>query len=114
MKEELRAVDTLAPVHLQTEAGSMDDGITPQGQMELRLEAFQDTGLTDLEVEPCSTVRAKYVFSDTNHYVFTVSPAGSSGVPGSLGTKSQWEASTSTHAVGRTGSPSLGYRSCWL
>jgi hypothetical protein len=49
--------------------------------MELRLEAFQDTSLTDLQVEPGSTVTAKYFFSDSNHYVFTVSPAGSNGVP---------------------------------
>lgn len=53
----------------------MHDATTPQGQMELRLEAFQDTSLTDLKVEACSTVTAKYVFDDGDYYEFSVSPA---------------------------------------
>lgn len=52
----------------------MHDGITPQGQMELRLEAFQDTNLTHLNVEPCATVTARYVFDDGSYYEFRVSP----------------------------------------
>lgn len=59
----------------------MHDGMTPQGQMELRLEAFQDTSLTDLKVEPCSTVTARYVFDDGDYYEFTVSPGGANGTP---------------------------------
>jgi hypothetical protein len=58
----------------------MHDGIAPQGQMELRLEAFQDSGLTDLKVESCSTVTAKYVYDDCDYYEFKVSP-GSDGIP---------------------------------
>lgn len=60
----------------------MHDGTTPQGQMELRLEAFQDTSLTDLKVEACSTVTARYVFDDGDYYEFTVSPGGTTGTPG--------------------------------
>ena len=56
----------------------MCDGITPQGQMELRLEAFQDTNLTHLNVEPCSTVTARYVFDDGSYYEFKVSPGANS------------------------------------
>lgn len=59
----------------------MHDGMTPQGQLELRLEAFQDTSLTDLKVEPCSTVTARYVFDDGDYYEFTVSPGGTNGTP---------------------------------
>lgn len=59
----------------------MDDGISPQGQMELRLEAFQDTSLTNLKVEACSTVTARYVFDDGDYYEFTVSPGGTNGTP---------------------------------
>lgn len=59
----------------------MDDGISPQGQMELRLEAFQDTSLTDLKVDADGTVTARYCYSDTHYYVFTVSPHSANGVP---------------------------------
>jgi hypothetical protein len=59
----------------------MDDGISPQGQMELRLEAFQDTSLTDLEVDYDGTVTARHCYSDTHYYVFKVSPYGANGVP---------------------------------
>lgn len=59
----------------------MDEGLALSGQMELRLEAFQYTNLTDLKVDADATVTAKYQFSDTNYYVFTVSDYSSSGNP---------------------------------
>lgn len=59
----------------------MDDGITPQGQMELRLEALQYTSLSDVKIEACSTVTAKYVYDDGDYYEFKVSPGGTNGIP---------------------------------
>lgn len=47
----------------------MDDGITPAGQMELRVKALQDNILTDVEIE-APTVTAKYVSNDE------ITPAG--------------------------------------
>lgn len=58
----------------------MDDGSAPRGQMELRLEACQDAGLTDLAVDPDSTVTARWAYSDDGYYMFTISP-GSEGRP---------------------------------
>lgn len=57
----------------------MEDGFTLSQQLELRLEAVHDSGLTDLNVYADATVTARYCFSDTNHYVFTVSPYSDNG-----------------------------------
>lgn len=52
----------------------MDDRSAPRGQMELRLEACQGAGFTDLTVEPSSTVTARWDSSADSFYAFTVSP----------------------------------------
>ncbi|MGO4230456.1 hypothetical protein AB4Y72_16530 [Arthrobacter sp. YAF34] len=52
----------------------------PEGQMELRLEACQDAGLTDIEVETevetGPSVTAMWSSSGETFYMFTVSPGG--------------------------------------